>query len=120
MFDRIVGRRTRKITPSKPNHLRTARSTWRSRRTTHARWRERTTSWASSPIELTQTALDLCQAQGDRYRQAALHNNLANLLHQAGQSEQAMEHLKQAVAIFADIGEETGALQPEIWKLVEW
>ncbi len=31
-----------------------------------------------------------------------------------------MEHLKQAVAIFAEIGEETGALQPEIWKLVEW
>ncbi len=71
-------------------------------------------------IELTQTALELCQAQGDRHRQAALHNNLADLLHQAGQSDQAMEHLKQAVAIFAEIGEEAGTLQPEIWKLVEW
>ncbi len=71
-------------------------------------------------IKLTQTALELCQTQGDRHRQAALHNNLADLLHQAGQSEQAMEHPKLAVAIFAEIGEEAGALQPEIWKLVEW
>jgi predicted ATPase/DNA-binding SARP family transcriptional activator len=71
-------------------------------------------------IELTQTALELCQTQGDRHRQAALHNNLADLLHHAGQTESAMEHLKQAVAIFAEIGEDPGALQPEIWKLVEW
>src|SRR6266540_1613218 len=56
-------------------------------------------------LELTAAALDLCAAQGDRHRQAALHNNLADL--------------KQAVAIFAEVGE-PDRLQPAIWKLVEW
>jgi hypothetical protein len=31
-----------------------------------------------------------------------------------------MDHLKQAVTIFAEVGTETGAMLPEIWKLVEW
>jgi predicted ATPase len=71
-------------------------------------------------IQLTQTALALCASQGDRHREAALHNNLADLFHAAGQTEAAMTHLKQAVTIFAEIGAEAGAPQPEIWKLVEW
>jgi DNA-binding SARP family transcriptional activator len=71
-------------------------------------------------IQLTETALALCASQGDRHREAALHNNLADLFHAAGQTEAAMTHLKQAVTIFAEIGAEAGAPQPEIWKLVEW
>lgn len=71
-------------------------------------------------ITLTETALALCVSQGDRHREAALHNNLADLFHAAGQTEPAMTHLKQAVTIFAEIGAEAGAPQPEIWKLVEW
>jgi tetratricopeptide (TPR) repeat protein len=71
-------------------------------------------------IKLTETALSLCVSQGDRHREAALHNNLADLFHAVGQSELAMAHLKQAVTIFAEIGAEAGAPQPEIWKLVEW
>jgi len=31
-----------------------------------------------------------------------------------------MSHLKQSVSIYADLGEEAGTLQREIWKLVEW
>ena len=31
-----------------------------------------------------------------------------------------MTQLKQAVTIFAEIGMESGTLQPEIWKLLEW
>ena len=31
-----------------------------------------------------------------------------------------MVALKQAVAIFADIGQNVEAWEPEIWKLVEW
>ena len=42
------------------------------------------------------------------------------MLYRAGKAEEAMAHLKQAVAIFAEIGEEAGTIQPEIWKLVEW
>ncbi len=56
---------------------------------------------------------------GDRHREAALHNNLADLLHALGRGEEAMEHLKLAVGIFADVGERD-QLQPEIWKLVRW
>jgi predicted ATPase len=71
-------------------------------------------------FELTETALALCTSHGDRHRQAALHNNLADLYYATGQTDAAMAHLKQAVTIFADIGAEGGASQPEIWKLVEW
>lgn len=71
-------------------------------------------------IQLTETALALCVSRGDRHREAALHNNLADLFHAAGHNEAAMPHLKQAVTIFAEIGAEAGAPQPEIWKLVEW
>jgi DNA-binding SARP family transcriptional activator len=70
-------------------------------------------------LELTTAALDLCTAQGDRHRQAALHNNLADLLNADGRRDKAMTHLKQAVAIFAEVGE-PDRLQPAIWKLVEW
>ena len=43
------------------------------------------------------------------------------MLHANGQTEEAMAHLKLAVAIFAEIGEsESLPHQPEVWKLVEW
>jgi DNA-binding SARP family transcriptional activator/Tfp pilus assembly protein PilF len=70
-------------------------------------------------LESAGSSLALCIALGDRHREAALHNNLADLLHAAGRREESMSHLKQAVEIFAEVGEE-GELQPEIWKLVEW
>jgi tetratricopeptide (TPR) repeat protein len=69
--------------------------------------------------ELTEAALAACVAQGDRHREAALRNNLADVLHELGRAEEAMAELKQAVAIFAEVGEQ-GRLEPEIWKLVEW
>jgi DNA-binding SARP family transcriptional activator/Tfp pilus assembly protein PilF len=71
-------------------------------------------------VELTRDALVLCERQGDRHRQAALENNLADLLRADGRSEEAMEHLKRAVAIFAEVGGQPDELQPEIWKLIEW
>jgi DNA-binding SARP family transcriptional activator/predicted ATPase len=71
-------------------------------------------------LALAQEALALCVAQGDRHREAALRSNLADMLHAAGRSEEAMAHLKQSVAIYAEIGGEAGAWQPEIWKLTEW
>jgi tetratricopeptide (TPR) repeat protein len=70
--------------------------------------------------QLVESALTLCVAQGDRHREAALHSNLADLLHAAGNLDAAMSHFEQAAAIFADIGAEAGALQPEIWMLTEW
>lgn len=73
-----------------------------------------------SAIPLVEAALSLCVVQGDRHREAALHSNLADLYHAGGQTEASLEHLKQSVAIYAEIGEQGGEWQPEIWKLVEW
>jgi tetratricopeptide (TPR) repeat protein len=70
-------------------------------------------------VELEIEALSLCSAQGDLHREAALENNLADLLHASGESEAAMPHLKRAVGLFAEVGEEPLA-RPELWKLVEW
>jgi hypothetical protein len=71
-------------------------------------------------LQLTRTALELCARHGDRHREAALHNNLADLLHAVGSPEEAMELLKVAARIFSEVGEESGGMMPEVWKLVEW
>jgi tetratricopeptide (TPR) repeat protein len=74
---------------------------------------------SAEALRLAETALALCVASGDRHREAALHNNLADLLHAASREQESMAHLKRAVELFAEIGERD-ELQPEIWKLVEW
>jgi hypothetical protein len=71
-------------------------------------------------MALTREALARCELQGDRHRQAALENNLADLLQATGRADEAMAHLKRAVALFAEVGGRPGGLEPEIWKLVEW
>lgn len=70
-------------------------------------------------LELTRTALDLCRKLGDRHREAALHNNQADLLHALGRGPEAMEQLKAAARIFTDVGVDEQP-RPEIWKLVRW
>ena len=71
-------------------------------------------------LELTGRARELCAAYGDRHREAALENNLADLYHAAGRDDEAMAHLKRAVAIFAEVGADEATRLPEIWKLVSW
>jgi DNA-binding SARP family transcriptional activator len=71
-------------------------------------------------LDLTETALELCATYGDRHREAALENNLADLHHAAGRGDDAMEHLKRAVAIFTEVGADEATRLPEIWKLVSW
>jgi DNA-binding SARP family transcriptional activator/tetratricopeptide (TPR) repeat protein len=70
-------------------------------------------------LELSKTALGLCRTHGDRHHEAAILNNLADLLRAVGQDEEAMRHVKEAVKIFAAVGE-PDHLEPEIWKLVDW
>ena len=70
--------------------------------------------------ELTEEALALCAAQGDRHREAALENNLADLHHAAGRPADSMEHLKRAVRVFSEVGADEATRLPEIWKLVSW
>jgi DNA-binding SARP family transcriptional activator len=70
-------------------------------------------------LEVAAEALELGSELGDQHRVAALHTNLADLLHAAGQGDAAMAHLKEAARRFAavDVGD---APRPEIWTLVEW
>ncbi len=70
-------------------------------------------------VDTARAALEAAVTIGDRHREAAIRNNLADALHAAGQRDAAIEELKQAVAIFAEIGR-PGGMEPEIWKLVDW
>jgi hypothetical protein len=56
---------------------------------------------------------------GDRHPEAALRNNLTDLLRTEGRDAEAIGELERAVAIFAETGE-PGKLELEIWKLSEW
>ena len=71
-------------------------------------------------LDLAAAALDLCSVRGDRHREAAIHNNIADLLHAAGRADEAHRHVEQAVAILGEIGAEAGDLQPAIWMLSAW
>ena len=71
----------------------------------------------SAAIQYLESALKICSRLGDTHREAALHNNLADLLHGMGKSEESMSHLKEAVRLFASVGTSN---QPEIWKLMTW
>jgi tetratricopeptide (TPR) repeat protein len=77
------------------------------------------TGRSSEALEVAAEALQLGSELGDQHRVAALHTNLADLLHAAGQGEAAMAHLKEAARRFAsvDVG---NAPRPEVWTLVEW
>ena len=70
--------------------------------------------------ELLYEALAQCEAEGDLHHEAALRNNLADVLHRAGARDAAMEELKLAVTAFAAIGGEDEMLYPGIWSLAEW
>jgi tetratricopeptide (TPR) repeat protein len=70
--------------------------------------------------ELIREALVQCSAEGDLHHEAALRNNLADVLHKAGRGDEAMAELKRAVAAFAMIGGEGEDLYPGVWSLAEW
>jgi tetratricopeptide (TPR) repeat protein len=81
---------------------------------------ERASGDLSRAEALLRGAVTRCVAIGDRHREAALRDQLAQVLHQGGRPAEAMDELKQAVAIFADIGVEGGSIQTEVWRLTEW
>jgi len=70
--------------------------------------------------ELIREALAQCATEGDLHHEAALRNNLADVLHTAGRGDEAMAELKRAVAAFAMIGGEGDDLYPGVWSLAEW
>jgi len=77
---------------------------------------------AERPTEAVATARDALRLgleHGDRHRAAALHTNLADLLHAIGAQAEALEHLTSAARLFAGIDDEE-LRRPEIWKLASW
>ncbi len=65
-------------------------------------------------------AIDACRRIGDRHLEAAVENHLADILHGSGRQEESMEHLKRAVALFAEIGEGEPEPDPGIWTFAAW
>ncbi len=71
-------------------------------------------------LALATAAAEACRRIGDRHLEAAVENHLADLLHDAGRDDLAMDHLKRAVALFAEIGEGAPERDPGIWTLAAW
>lgn len=71
-------------------------------------------------VETATRAVEACRRIGDRHLEAAVENHLADLFHDAGREEAAMDHLKRAVALFAEIGEGAPERDPGIWALAAW
>ncbi len=69
-------------------------------------------------LSLVGVAIELSARLGYRHQQAALHNHLADLHHQAGEEEEARASLTEAVKLFADVSTEGWA--PEVWFLSQW
>ena len=65
-------------------------------------------------------AIEACRRIGDRHLEAAVENHLADLLHDAGRTDESMVHLKRAVALFAEVGEGAPERDPGIWTLAAW
>jgi hypothetical protein len=60
------------------------------------------------------------QDLGLRARDAVGVRERAERDHRAGRSDEAMVHLKQAAALFAEIGGDADEMHPAVWMLVEW
>ncbi len=71
-------------------------------------------------VRAATAAIEACQRIGDRHLEAAVENHLADILHGARRPEASMEHLKRAVALFAEIGEREPEPDPGIWALAAW
>ncbi len=71
-------------------------------------------------IILAESARFSARRSGERHLEAAVEDNLADMLRAAGRDDEAMEHLRAAVVAFADVGGGPGELEPGIWMLETW
>ena len=71
-------------------------------------------------LTVADDAIADCRRIGDRHLEAAVENHVADLLHEAGRADDSMDHLKRAVALFADVGELGVEREPGIWALAAW
>jgi DNA-binding SARP family transcriptional activator/tetratricopeptide (TPR) repeat protein len=71
-------------------------------------------------VAQAESAIERCRRIGDRHLEAAVENHLADLLNDAGRRDASMEHLKRAVALFAEVGDGAPEREPGIWSLAAW
>ncbi|HEY6628273.1 MAG TPA: tetratricopeptide repeat protein, partial [Acidimicrobiia bacterium] len=69
-------------------------------------------------VELIEEAIQIAARTGNRHREAALFNHLADLHHRAGREDEAEQQLMRAVSLFADVN--AGGQEPEVWLLRQW
>ncbi|MDP9494697.1 MAG: AAA family ATPase [Actinomycetota bacterium] len=69
-------------------------------------------------VRLIEEAIGIAVRTGNRHREAALHNHLADVHHTAGRDTEAKEELMRAVSLFADV--DAGNPEPEVWLLRQW
>jgi tetratricopeptide (TPR) repeat protein len=69
-------------------------------------------------VDLIEEAIQIAARTGNRHREAALHNHLADLHHRAGREDEAEQQLMRAVSLFADVN--AGGQEPEVWLLRQW
>jgi DNA-binding SARP family transcriptional activator len=74
----------------------------------------------NTSIQCTQSALEICRKIGYRHQEAAILNHLSELYHTKQEEERSMAYLKQAAAIFTEIGADGDAFSPSVWMLSEW
>ena len=65
-------------------------------------------------------ARELLQRLGDRHRLAAVHANLGDAFHEAGQDEQARVHQIEASRLFAEVSGGPGEGRADLWFLSAW
>jgi hypothetical protein len=70
-------------------------------------------------LEVANRALEAGSRLGDQHRLAALHTNLADILHAQGREDAAREYVLESALRFA-ILDSSDERQPAIWELVEW
>ncbi|MPZ54686.1 MAG: AAA family ATPase, partial [Acidimicrobiia bacterium] len=70
------------------------------------------------PLALVKEGLEIASRIGDKHRQGALFNHLADIHHRAGRNKEAEDALTEAVKLLVEI--EPGSWQPEVWLLTNW
>ena len=68
-------------------------------------------------LERGEEAVRACRRIGDRHLEAAVENHLADLLHEAGRDEDALEHLRRSVAAFSEFDGDPADPDPGVWML---
>ncbi len=68
-------------------------------------------------------AIAIATATADRHHEAALRNNLADLLNSASRRSEAITEVALSAMILAELGglgTPSRELTPEVWRLVDW